>query len=263
MITLREKLPAEFGFKTGARGAHTSRTMMLRELTQILTAVPESASTAAYRSAIVEENTLGKKTESTRRLTFQRLSELYALDPSITLFRVLRKLWGWDPTGRPLLALLCAAARDPLLATTAEHVIRARIGEPVTATDLDHVLEGTTAGRLNASSRHKVARNAASSWTQAGYLKGHLRKTRTKPVVSPGAVTYALLQGYLMGLRGKALLNSLWTRLLDSPTDEVIRFAMAASRRGWMDFGAAGDVVEIRFPALLTAAEEEKSHDST
>lgn len=70
------------GFRFGDRGTHTSRTMMLDELRATLAAVSEGARRADYVAAIVEHNCLGKPTASTRVLTSQRLSELYALIPT-------------------------------------------------------------------------------------------------------------------------------------------------------------------------------------
>src|SRR4051794_38421157 len=103
------------GFRLGDKGTHTSRTMMLEELESVLAAVPPAGKRADYTEAIVESNCLRKPTTSTRRLTSQRLSELYALDPEVPIFRVLRRLWDLDPAGHPQLALLCSTARDPLL----------------------------------------------------------------------------------------------------------------------------------------------------
>ena len=71
---------------------------------------------------------MAKRTVSTRRLTNQRLAELYGLDPSIPVFRVLRKLWDRDAAGRPLLAIQCAIARDPLLAATAPAILALALG---------------------------------------------------------------------------------------------------------------------------------------
>jgi hypothetical protein len=84
------KLATHLGFRMGNRGTLTSRTIMLAELTTLLASVPASASKAERRSAIVSENVLGKKTTSTRKSTAQRLSELYALDPSVPIFRLLQ-----------------------------------------------------------------------------------------------------------------------------------------------------------------------------
>src|ERR1700752_5269321 len=90
------------GFRGGLVGTHTSRTMMLAELSAIVAAVPGSAGRQDYVDAVVEANCLGKPTTSTRRLTLQRLTELYALDPEVPVFRVLRRLWDVDADSRPL-----------------------------------------------------------------------------------------------------------------------------------------------------------------
>src|SRR3989304_9303861 len=113
----------KIGFRFGAKGTHTSRTMMFAELSAALAAVAEGGSREDYAAAIIEGNCLGKATTATRRLTNQRLGELYGLDRALPLFRVLRRLWSADAAGRPLLALQCAIARDPLLAATVSPVL--------------------------------------------------------------------------------------------------------------------------------------------
>src|SRR5690606_27218112 len=90
------------GLRFGDKGTHTSRTIMLAELTELLATVPDSSTRKDYAKAIIDENALGKNTASTRRLTNQRLGELYGLDPKIPLCRVLRRLWAIDEAGRPL-----------------------------------------------------------------------------------------------------------------------------------------------------------------
>ena len=59
----------EAGFRFGDKGTHTSRTMMLAELTELLEAIPETAPRQAYAEAIIEDNLLGKQTTATRKLT--------------------------------------------------------------------------------------------------------------------------------------------------------------------------------------------------
>ena len=103
------------GFRFGARGTHSARTIMLRDLTELFEVVPPDAAREDYAAAIVEENALGKPTWVTRNVSRKYLTNLYGLDPGLPLFRVLRRLWDVDPAGRPLLALLCALARDSLL----------------------------------------------------------------------------------------------------------------------------------------------------
>src|SRR5262245_25249169 len=101
-------------------GTHTSRTIMLRELRALLTACPLDADVPEYRKAILEANVLAKKSESTRLRSLRYLKELYALDRQSVLFRALRDLWDSDLDAQPLLAMLCALARDPLLRATAD-----------------------------------------------------------------------------------------------------------------------------------------------
>ena len=254
------EFPSRFGFRSGARGTHTSRTIMLHDLETLLAAVPKGAINAEYRQAITNENVLGKKTVATRRLSRQRLSELYGLDGGIPLFRLLRFFWRHDREGRPILALLCAAARDPLLRTTAAVVLAAPVGDIVPKDSLAEVVQAEAPGRFNPSTLDKIARNAASSWTQAGHLQGHRIKHRARPKATVATVAYALVLGYLAGASGQLLLSTFWTRMLDLPADRLKTLAAEASARGWIKYRQSGSVVEVRFPALLTSEEENSRH---
>jgi len=84
------------GFRVGAKGTHTSRTMMLSELSDLLQFTPESAVREIYVRAIIDDNILAKNTHATRKLTAQRLSELYSFDLAVPLFRILRLFWERD-----------------------------------------------------------------------------------------------------------------------------------------------------------------------
>ena len=142
--------------------------MMFEELEAVLAAVPPAAQRADYTEAIVESNCLRKPTTSTRRLTSQRLSELYALDPEVPVFRILRRLWDLDAASHPQLALLCSIARDPLLAATASAVLPLGEGAELPRSAMRDALREVVGERLNDSTLDKVVRNAASSWSQAG-----------------------------------------------------------------------------------------------
>lgn len=245
------------GFRSGDRGTHSSRTMMLSELTQLLAAVPSEATHAEYRSAIVEENVLGKKSKATRKLTAQRLSELYGLSPENPLFRNLRKLWRSAALGRPALALLCAAARDPLLRTTASCVMNAPDGKSISKLDFDAVLATAYPGRFNDSIRNKIARNAASTWTQTGHLTGRTKKVRSRSRTTLEPAAFSLFLGFLCGSRGPALFTTFWASLLDSRPEDLMLLAEEASASGLLNLRRAGPVVEVTFPGWLAPAEEE------
>lgn len=233
------------GFRFGDKGTHTSRTIMLAEIGELLQAVPASAAREDYATAIVHENVLGKQTLSTRRLTSQRLSELYGLDRRLPIFRVLRRLWPVDAAGRPLLAMLVALARDPLLRTTAPLVLALPVdAELVRSTSLD-ALRQVVGSRLNEAVLDKVARNAASSWSQSGHLRGRVRKLRQRVTPTPGALALALWLGACEGLAGKALLESRWARVLDRSAPDLLPLALKAKQQGLIHARAGGGVVEI------------------
>ena len=171
-------LPENFGFHNGKRGVLTSRTIMLDDLSTLLAYEPLAVHKQEFWAAIVERNALGKKAFSTRKKSAARLTELYGLDQSVTLFRVLQNLWRSEPIGQPLLALLCACARDPLLRMTAKPVLQTRQGEEVTKEHLEEAVRSNTHDRFNSATLNQVARNAASSWVQSGHLVGRNIKKR-------------------------------------------------------------------------------------
>jgi hypothetical protein len=248
------------GFRFGSKGAHTSRTIMLAELSGLLRAIGPTASRAEYRDLIVGYNCLGKRTAVTRRLTDQRLSEIYALDARVLLFRVMRQLWQADDRGRPLLALLLALARDPLLRLTAPPVMRMRPREELGRQAFTDALNRGAGPRFNEAVLDKIVRNAASSWTQSGHLDGRSRKNRCAVIPTPTVVAFSLLLGYALGARGAALFETLWAKVLDTPTEELVLLALDAKRIGLVDVKASGGVVEVSVSRLLSAEERRLIH---
>ena len=159
---------------------------MLDELSQLLDAVPGEASRRDYAQAVMEGNCLGKRTAATRKHSLQRLSELYGLDARLLLFRVLKSLWERHASSRPLLALLLALARDPLLQASARAVVATPFGHELGRQAMKDALSGIVEGRLNDATLDKVVRNASSSWTQSGHLRGRGRKIRQRVAATTG-----------------------------------------------------------------------------
>jgi hypothetical protein len=218
---------------------------MLSELTDLLLAVPPNANRKDYAEAIIEENVLGKQTASTRRLTNQRLGELYALSLNVPVFRILRRLWDIDVAGRPLIALLCAFARDPLLRATSKEVLTIPVGSELLRSSMISTIQTVTGKRLNESVLDKVARNAGSSWSQSGHLNGRVRKIRQEVRPTHGSVAYAMWFGSLHGFAGDGLLRTRWARVLDQSPVELLDLALGAKRLGLLNLRHGGGVVEI------------------
>lgn len=228
---------------------------MLSELSDLLAALPGFATREDYASAIISDNVLGKQTASTRRLTNQRLGELYGLDPQIPIFRVLRRLWEIDWTGRPLLALLCALGRDPLLRATAPTVLSLEVGEELVRSTFVEAVKQSAGDRLNDSILDKVARNAGSSWTQSGHLEGRVRKIRKRVEPTPGAVVFALWFGSLYSLSGEELLATPWTSVLDRTPPELFDLVLRAKQLRLLHARIGGGVIEIDPTTLDPEAE--------
>ena len=241
----------EHGFVNEPVGAHSSRTMMLAELRLLLAACSQSASLEEYRSAILDENVLLKKTVATRKASFRWMRELYALDRKTLLFRALRDLWDEDTQAQPLLALLSAVARDPLLRSTAERILAIPAGEMVTHEMMMDAINASFPDRYSPKTLKSTGQNIISSWQQAGLLRGKRHKVRIRVESLPASVAYALLLGYFSGARGEALFRTLWCRLLDAPANVLHEQAFAASQRGWIEYRHMGDVTEVGFRYLL------------
>ncbi len=238
------------GFRFGAKGTHTSRTMMLEELSHVLAATGPDARRLDYAAAIIDGNCLSKPTASTRRLSNQRLGELYGLDPAIPLFRVLRRLWDFQAEGRPLLALMAAIARDPLLAATCPAIVAMSANAELQRDALKSALQVVVGDRLNDSTLEKVCRNAASTWAQSGHLEGRTFKKRRRVMPSSTAVTFAIYLAHAAGFRGADVFSCGWLGVLDCDPSQARELALDAKRSGLIDLRMAGDVVEFNLVRL-------------
>ena len=123
-------------------GANTSHTLLVGDLVTLLDQVPRAdAGLSDYMEAVVEHNVLGKDTDGGRRRNFRYLRELYLLRPDSILFRALRDLWWFDDSGRPLLAGVCALARDTSFRASAAAIVRTTPGDELTSRDLAAAVE--------------------------------------------------------------------------------------------------------------------------
>lgn len=242
---------SDYGFTVEGLGAHSSRTMMLAELRLLLEACPPTTDRAGYRLAILDDNALLKRTIATRKESFRRLRELYGLTTTLTIFRALRDLWDHEPAAQPMIALLCATARDPMLRASAKVILTTPAGDLVSPYMIADAVDERYPGRLNKTTLANIGRHAASSWTQSGHLRGRTHKVRVQAQSHPTSVAYALLLGYLCGARGEALFQTPWALLLDAPPHILHEQAFRASKQGWLEYRQAGGVTDVGFAYLL------------
>jgi hypothetical protein len=229
------------GVKVSGGGPHQSKTMMLKELSAVLAHDRQVDPV----EAILHHNILGKPSMRSRQAALYRLRQLYGLGQRTAICLVLQKLWHLDPAGRPMLAILCALARDPTLRDGANTVLDASPGEQVRSSLIAAEFERRHPGRLGQNMLHSQSRNAASSWTQSGHLVGAIQKRRVRAKPTPTVAAYAALLASLAGFGGTMLLNSRWLDVVDRPTEDRLSLLRQAEGLGLARVRAAGDVLEI------------------
>lgn len=222
---------------------------MLDDLNQLLEAPANSL--PDWQRLVVAENVLHKRTHSTRVKAYRHLRELYGLDDS-PLFGALHLLWSHSEEARPLLALVSACARDPLLRATAPLVLRTALGETLVPDDLAAAVEHEWPGRFRPAVLAKIGRNTISSWRQSGHLEGRNTKVRVRPATAWPATTLACFVAYLFeDARGDAVFRSFWGQLLDTPLDVMRSHMEMAAARGFVEYRRAAGVTQIGFRWML------------
>lgn len=242
-----------FGFSGEAGSTHLARSYMLAELQTLLAYTPDPETTKArYRTAVIDENCLGKQSGQTRKLTYRHLRRLYALDPAVPIFQALRYFWARDPDGQPLLALCCACARDSLLRASVPLVRALPADTPLPCAAMEEFLTTAFPGRFSPATVRSAARNLLATWSKSGHLVGKTGKVRARATATAGATAYALYLGTLLGARGPLLFDAPYATLLDCPIGDRYNLAGMAAQRAWLVMRRISDVVEVSFPALMT-----------
>ncbi len=251
-----------FGFSTNRSGGHLSRSMMLPEITTLTELLPPDASGPDYPDAVIDKNVLGKPTASSQEKSLRHLIALYGLDPKYALFRVLRQLVADDPESTPLIGMVCTFCRDIQLRASFSLVDQLSVGEVLSRERMESHLEDAFPGRYGPAMRKSLAQNVNTTWTVSGHLTGRSVKVRSIPEPRMAASVYAMFAGYLLGLRGEILLQSVFGRLVAQDRTVLVSHLTTASGRGLLRFRHAGGVTEIDFEPLLNHDERQVIHES-
>lgn len=257
MTTLGISELESYGFRFGDGGTHLARTMMLGEVAQVFQDVGDRPNREQVREAVDTRNLLGKPSGESRRLAARHLLHLYSFDDGEVIYRALAFLWKRSPDSHPLLALINAYARDPILRDSARFILAMNEGDLYVREELQEYIDQLFPHRFSEAMLKSAAQNLAGTWTQSGHLKGHRKKIRTRVRPTPGAVTFALLLGYLSGNRGILNFECEYVKLLDCSPTTAIELAKVAAKRGWIDVKHVGSVIEVAFPRILTEHESE------
>lgn len=253
-----EKQLEKFGFSFESGSSLTKRTIMTNELFALFDYVRDAqADLEVYKTAIVDENCLGKRTVKNRGYSFSYLKRSYGLSPDFLLFRAFRYFFERDESSRALLCLLTVYSRDLLLRASAGYVLNLSDGEKISKTDFEDHMDREFPARFGEKMLQSLVRNLLSSWSQSGHLSADKNRSRQSAATGGGAVSFALLLGYLSGARGERLFHTEYARLLDCAFDRAVELAEDAGRKGWIVFNRIGGVIEVGFPNLINRQEME------
>jgi hypothetical protein len=249
------------GFSDAAVGGHSARSMMFFEMRDLVRSMPLKVTRGDFNRAVVDENALHKPTQGSRKKSLRHLIELYGIDPSLPLFRVLWEFGHADLESLPQLCLVCAYSRDPQLRHSFELIRRLRLGEVLVRAAMEQHLESGFPGRFSSAMKKSMAQNVNTTWTYGGHLEGRAKKIRCLPEPRPVSAAYAMFAGYLTGLRGEQLLDSPYAALVASSRPQLQASLALASARGLLSLKQAAGVVEFDFSRLLTPAELALTHE--
>jgi hypothetical protein len=247
---------APLGFTPNLTGGHMARSMMFNEIEVLQSALPIDTTPPDYKDAIEEQNILGKPTQSSRHKSYRHLMELYGLDPSLVIFRTMRRLGQEAPTDLPLLAMLCTYCRDLQLRRSFELISTLTPGEHLTRDRMEQHLEESFPSQFSPAMKKSLAQNINTSWTASGHLQGRSKKLRTLPRSGWASSTFAMFLGYLLGLRGQILLDSVFGQLVAADPAQLVSHLQTASSRGWLRLRHGGGVTEIDFSELENSQPE-------
>lgn len=227
---------------------HTGRTIMFAEFKKVM---DHGIDNDAYLDTL-HLNVFNKATKSGITYTSRFLKRLYDFDISLASFKALKHFWSIsDEQERPLLAILYAIGNDFLLSESIPIVSNTELGMKVTVESIEGNIETLYPHKYSANTKRSIAQNIASSWKQAGFIKGKVKNIRTQPDIGYLVVAFAFILAYLNGVRGDFILKSNWVKALSLDESTMRSLAIEAGKRDLLQYQFAGNVTSITFNNLL------------
>ncbi|MFZ4624949.1 MAG: hypothetical protein ACOYNF_12020 [Rhodoferax sp.] len=242
-------------------GVLSSRSVMLPELSSLLTIAPKDAGLAALERLVMEEDALNKASAANRIKTFSFLRRLYGLNLQLPVYREFLRLFQLVPQELPILAGSLALAREPVLRACANMVLETPIGKPLAREDFEAWIREFAPGRYSPSMYISFSHNLYAAFFQLGYLgesvgKNRLRKRRD---IRPASAAYAAFLDWLTGLNGLNLLTGQFSKSLELSQDEHLSLLSSAGQLGFMRVALAGGILQLDFSAWLRPGESRLS----
>lgn len=229
---------------------HTGRTIMYEELSSLISHQVNEP------GEIVELNILKKQTRTNIQLTLKRLQKLYDFEKQDQVWKIFLHLWKIaNESDRRIMTLIYALHKDQFLLKTATVILTVPYGKKVAVEAIKEKLIVSYPEVYAPTTLHSAAQNIASSWKQAGYIKGKVRNIRV--AVKPGfpALIFALMVGKSQGLTGEDLLKPVWVQALELSQSQMKELLSQAAMHDLITYQWAGGIIAFQFDKLLNHIE--------
>ena len=210
---------------------------------------------SSFRSLVVEENCLGRRSVAARQKTWKELKSRYILDAEHPLFSAFLKEWHRcrSEPERGQTAYILLALNDRLVADLGVHwlfpLLRRAPAEIRTA-DIRGFIDGAVNRRPEVrcwsdQTRTAVAQKYAASIRDFGLAKGTVNKITIRPALYGAPVRLLVRILRLVGVRPLDLVRAPIFRLLALDGQEVIDALGELNRADALFFRMQGDIVEL------------------
>lgn len=233
----------------------SARSALYTDLHVLLDTQCASSSSTEYRTLVIDENCLARKSVSARRKIWKELKPRYILDVAHPVFLAFLKEWrrcSSEPE-RGLTAYILLALNDRLVADLGVewlfHRLRCAPAE-LRVTDVLGFIKAAAAAHSEVTAwsdttTHRVCQHYCASIRDFGLAKGAVRKTTVRPALY-GAPTRLLIRALrLVSTRDFEIVSSPLFKLLGLEVADVINAFGELNRQGALSFRMQGDVVEL------------------
>lgn len=238
----------------------SARSALYTELRLLLDDRDRALTSDAYRSLVVEENCLARRSVAARKKLWRELHARYRLDRADPLFAAFWAEWRrcCSESERNLTTYVLFALNDRLVTDLGTEWLFPRLRRApaeIRVADVRAFLERARhhpeVSRWSEETTLAVARKYCASIRDFGLAKGTGRKITVRPALYGSPVRLLVRALRMVGTQPLELVQAPIFRLLGLDTTEVVDALGELNRTGALRFRIQGDVVELD---LLEAA---------
>lgn len=221
----------------------------------VLLEARETPLSSSFRSLVIDENRLVRKSVAARQKTWQELKSRYIMDTKHPLFAAFLKEWRRcrSEAERGLTTYILLSLNDRLVADLGTNwlfPLLRRAPAELRVADIRGFIDGAAKTHVEVRSwsdqtRTAVAQKYAASIRDFGLAKGTVNKTTIRPALYGAPVRLLVRTLRLVGVRPLDLIRAPIFRLLALDGPEVIEALGELNRADALSFRIQSDILEL------------------